>query len=134
MDTEQKIVEQFSRQRHFTVPEGYFDSLSQRVMECIPQDRMEVYSNGLNQGKAKKRTIRMQFMHRYQSAITAAACAIVIVGACFFLSGPDNQGVTSQQSGSQISSLTYQDDIIEKAADVMMIDEDDIYTYLTDNN
>lgn len=129
MNTEQHLIDRFSRQRHFTVPEGYFDTLSQRIIDSVAHEQNKVLHV-----QPKAQQLRINILYRYRSAVTAAACAIVIAGAFIFLSGPDSHRVDSTQPVQGLSSLAHQDDAIERAADVMMIDEDDIYMYLTDNN
>ena len=98
----------------FRVPEGYFDSLTEQVMQSLPERR----------ASAKSVFLRPVFY------VAASVCALFICGAAYlFLSGAGQQD--SLQAHVPVT-LESSDASFEEAADYMMLDNQDIYACLAD--
>ena len=101
-ELEAKLLEHFGTEQHFTVPEGYFDSLPDRVMSRIAQRRQ-----------------RRQMVWRWAAAAVLAAC--VAGGGLLF----ENR---YKAQVAEAEDIQY----IEDALDYSMIDNMSIASYLTE--
>lgn len=109
MSEEKYLEERIAKQNPFKVPEGYFDTFAEHVMELLPEQ----------QPKAKRMVLRPW--------IYAAACLLVAVfSIVVYFSKMD-------ADTSEVSTLAATDSYIEEAADYVMIDNSDIYSLLADN-
>lgn len=109
------LIQKFGRERHFTVPEGYFAQFHEKMMEQIATPKAEV------------RPLRRHSM--WQTVVYAAACliaAVVMTGAYFHA---DNV-VTDKPTADKTAQAAAAGDAIDQAADYMMLDESDLYAYM----
>ena len=109
------LIQKFGRERHFTVPEGYFAQFHEKMMEQIATPKAEV------------RPLRRRSM--WQTVVYAAAClfaAVVMTGAYFHA---DNV-VAGKSTADKTAQTTATGDAIDQAADYMMLDESDLYAYM----
>lgn len=120
MSREERYLERtFGRENHFKVPDGYFDTLTDRLMSKLPEHEVKV--------------VRLQpsFRQRKRTAILAAAS---LLAAMFSLgvylhtedSEPHTQAVAATLQSADDSNL----DVI---ADYAMMDNVAIYAYVSDN-
>ena len=109
MNEEKYLEDRMAKRNPFKVPEGYFDSFAENVMELLPE-----------QQKKAKRTLLRPWMY-------AAACLLVIVMsvAVYF----SNITADTQDAAIMAASDTY----IDEAVDYAMIDNEDIYALLAEN-
>ena len=112
MDNEEKyILDRFGKNNPFTVPDGYFDQLASDVMAQIP----------------KRRTVSRVVALR--PWLYAAACMVaVVVMTLTFHFRQDNVSEMTASAAESVDN-TY----IDEAADYMMLDNHDIYAYLSEN-
>lgn len=119
---EREIRERFGKLNHFTVPEGYFDRLTQQVMERVPEQETK-----------RARTVPM--WRKYRVAIVAAACtlfAVFGVGAYRQLNSPGNQpAMPLSMDNSYANSSSF---LFDEMVDYTMIDSDIIYASLSDSD
>ena len=112
--------EQFLKLREkqsFSVPEGYFDHLADRVMAQIPDAAP---------AKTRKRFI-------LRRPVWAAACvAAIIGGVALFFFGHTADGVSDKPTASVAASDVMSADDLQRVADDMMIDDDELYAYMAD--
>ena len=101
-ELETKLFERFGAENHFTVPEGYFNSLSDRVM-----------------GRIAARKHRRNLIWRWTAAAVLAGC--VAAGGMLF---------ESHYKAQQLEAENIQ--YIEDALDYSMIDNMSIASYLTE--
>ena len=101
-ELEAKLLERFGADTHFTVPEGYFDSLTNRVMARIAERRR-----------------RRRLVWRWAAAALLAGC--VAAGGLLF----ENRYKTQMADADNIQ-------YIEDALDYSMIDNMSIESYLTE--
>lgn len=110
--TEEKFLEErMTKQNPFRVPEGYFESFADHVMEQLPPQ----------QQKAKHMPLR-PWMY-------AAACLLVAVFCVAVYFSRIDTAVTT----SEMSQMAVTDTYMEEAADYVMIDNTDIYACLAEN-
>ena len=114
MIEDKNIESRFGGKSPFTVPEGYFDNLTARVMNNLPQQTKVV------ELKPKK--------HNYWKEIATVAAACV-AGVVVFLNVHTTNDVKLTADNQQVVyDEQYQQDMMEYA----MIDANDVYTYLSD--
>lgn len=113
MEQEEKIlIEQFGRQNPFRVPEGYFDSLTERVMTQLPERKP----------KSRLVSLRPWFY--------AAACfvAVAVLGITYYFHQTDT---TQQVAATEVVAPTV-DSYVDEAADYAMLDNVEIYACLAE--
>ena len=103
------------RKNPFRVPEGYFDSFADKLMEQLPE----------NQNRARAVPMRRWWLY-------AAACLLVaVVSAVVWFSQQPSMAV---EQPSHVANVVTTDDYLEEAADYMMVDNQDIYACLSSDN
>lgn len=100
------------RRNHFTVPEGYFDEFTQKVMSRLPEE------------KPRKAWIRSLRPVLY---VAACLCVAIFCGTIYFGKAADNQ---PQLMASVTGEPTISDEYLDEAADYAMVDNHDIYACL----
>lgn len=126
MDQEETYLEQhYGKVRPFTVPDGYFDTIADRVMARLPEQKDEV------RPVAKERRLKPRQQWRTLVSVAACACVIVLAGTWIArLATPD----TAQQTAVAASTATAtQDADFDDMADYVMIDNEDIYALVANN-
>ena len=113
MENEEKYIrEKLGQNNPFRVPEGYFDQLTERVMAQLPERRP----------KSRLVTLRPW--------LYAAACVAVV--AVMGLTFHFHQSAEEQQMANMTANNT-EISYIEEAADYAMLDNAEIYAYLSEN-
>lgn len=115
--------------RPFRVPDGYFDGLQQRVMDALPAD-VSRPAAAKPRRRAAKAVLRTLALPRWQ-AVAAGVCALV-VGATAYLYN-NKESAPAVATAQQVATTT-SDSYIDQVADYTMMDNDDIYTYLSSND
>lgn len=112
MMNEKDIEMRCGKQNPFTVPAGYFDSLTDRVMANLPQ-------NNVVELKPRR--------HNYWKEFTAVAAAC-IAGVVIFVHTNKADDNNLANTGTEIEyDEQYQMDMMEYA----MMDGNDVYAYLS---
>lgn len=125
MNEEKKILKQFGRENHFTVPDGYFDTLTSRIMSNIPDEETKIISIA-----PKRNTNWIKW-----TGLVAACMAGAVIGI-FTLEQTEktsnNQPYTSSaQAVSTQTGSDYQENYQEEMLDYAMVDYNDVYNYLS---
>lgn len=122
MEQEEKILmEQFGRQNPFRVPEGYFDSLTERVMTQLPERDMT------QQPARKPKSRIVALRHWFYAAACIAVMAVMGITYYFHQTEP-----TQQVAATEISAPAPDNSYVEEAADYAMLDNVEIYAYLAE--
>lgn len=110
----------------FKVPENYFDTLTERIMNRIPEE-----NSIANAEKQKKGRILSLRSLRWAAAI-----------ACFFVVGATSVFYVSNNGSSSLATnnadtmslpiLSADNDIVTEAADYTMLDNEDMYQLLAE--
>ena len=117
MIQEEKIIQdRLGKENHFRVPDGYFDTLTDRVMSKLPNDAV-----------VKPMPSRQPMIYRLRPLLYVAACMLVAVlsFAIYF----DNQE-TETSDEPMVAPSASSDSYFDEAADYAMIDNDEIYACL----
>ena len=104
----------------FTVPEGYFDTLTSKVMEAIPA----------NEVKMVPRKERHFARWRGYAAAASIVAALFGAGIYFYQNGEGTQNVSSNNT-TTVAAATSTESNIDAVADYIMCDENDFYAYLS---
>lgn len=120
LNEETYINERFGKKNPFTVPDGYFEQLTERVMSRLP----EASQAPVAEQKAERG--RPALIRRLRPWLAAACIAGAIVCTAVYLK-PD---VNTTPTGDELAEATYTDSYIDDAADYAMVDNQDIYAYL----
>ncbi len=123
MNKEEKIIQgKFGKDCHFTVPESYFEQLTQHVMEQLPEPEAKVIPF-------------VPKWHKFRTAIMAAACSLIAVAGISFYFHENGHS-----SSNTINMAVFDSDAnsysfaMDEAVDYAMIDNNDIYASLEDAN
>ena len=113
-----KIRNQFGAENHFQVPEGYFDDLAASVMQHIPDDQAKI--------------IKMQTpaWRRHIVAISAAA-ASVAAAVCLVFVLESNPAHSPSHLAAQHTTMQQDNSNIDAMVNYTMIDNDDMYAYMS---
>ena len=114
INEEEILKEKLGNRNPFTVPEGYFDHLADRVMQQLPAERKP----------ADVRSIRPW--------LYAAACVAILIVSVLFVSHQSNQPSQQTAVNATPQTETLSDNYIDDMADYAMMDNEDIYLYLAD--
>ena len=126
MNEEKYIEERVGMRNPFQVPEGYFDSFADRMMQQLPERPVSVEASP----KVRKPALTV----RMRPWLYAAACALVlVVSVWLWQSQPDTSVATQPAAQLAVQQEQTSDATFDEAADYMMIDNQDIYTYLAEN-
>ena len=128
MEATNHLQKEYGTQRPFTVPENYFSELSSRVMAQIPTEE---------QKEAVVEVKPRRAMVHYLRPLAAAAMTIGVVLVGFlayyeFDGGQGKHALPSSHLAQRVheASASSEDDF-DRAADYFMVDESDMYAYLT---
>lgn len=113
-----KIRNQFGAENHFQVPEGYFDNLAASVMQHIPDDQAKI--------------VKMQTpaWRRHIVAISAAA-ASVAAAVCLVFVLESNPAHSPSHLAAQHTTMQQDNSNIDAMVNYTMLDNDDMYAYLS---
>jgi hypothetical protein len=119
MNDEKYINQHVSRENHFRVPEGYFDTFATRVMEQLPAEEVV-----LQPATPAKQTAIMRSL---RPLMATAACLVV---AFFSITAYLHQSNEEQQVNTAGALQANYDSYIDDAADYVMLDNHEIYDCL----
>lgn len=126
MNEEKYIEEKVGKRNPFLVPDGYFDSFADRLMQQLPEQPLREVA-----ASEERQPARMVRMRRW---LYAAACAVVlIVCAWVWQSLPDTSAVKQPVAQVAAQQEPTSDASFDEAADYLMLDNQDIYVYLAEN-
>ncbi len=118
------LVENFGRERHFSVPNDYFAQFHKQMMEQV---RAEAAADD-----SPANVVTMRRRPVWRTVISAAACVAavaVMAGAYLHENQPTDGGAASAPS---VAKAQGGGDAIDQAADYMMLDETDLYAYMSE--
>lgn len=114
-EEEQYLSKRLAKGNPYKVPEGYFDQLTERVMQQIDESTTT--------GTKKPHTVKL----RLWSAAAAVALVVGVSTTLFFhretANAPQDQRVATVFSDNE-------SDYLDEAADYLATDNNDIYAYL----
>lgn len=122
MSTKDKRISFEEKGRYpFTTPEGYFDDLTARIMEQIPDNTAKDNLTACAVSQPRHRQL--------WSNITTVAASLVLIAmvAARLLSAPDSPKQSAQSDAQQISTEDYNEELMNYA----MMDNMDVYCYLS---
>ena len=115
-------LDKFTDKGQYKVPEGYFDTLADRIMANIPE------------AKPEKKKAKIISIFKIKYAIAAAIVAAVIGSATIHLYQQDTKlADLNKKTEITTSSETYGEEYVDDYIDYAMVDGDDIYKYLSEN-
>lgn len=121
---EQYLLQHFGKQRPFRVPDDYFEQFASRLAERLPeQPQPEIV-------REKPVTV---IRRPWRVAIAVAAClCLLFLGASLYLrdAGP---AATVQPSPTAQNHTVEEESNLDAMADYAMIDNDDIYAFVSNN-
>jgi hypothetical protein len=122
-NNESSIERKFGKKQPFKVPEGYFDDLSERLMAQLPAQKQNI-------SVSCPCSSRVRLVFKYQIgriSLIAASVAVVFFSLNFIFFKKDAH--PDQTAQKPVQKIT-----VDQAADYAMMDNEDIYTDLVDNN
>lgn len=129
MMKEEKILrDKFGKANHFTVPEGYFDSFADKLMEQLPEPEARVIEMHAE-----------SWLHRMPLRKIAAAVGVVVVlgaGSLFFVhrQSVNHVPMANVEISHHSHSVGTEYGTFEEMADYTMMDNQDIYASLVAEN
>lgn len=123
MNSENRFINgKMRKDNPFQVPEGYFETFASKMMDSLPE--REAVSMTLHPHS------RSFVLRR---VLYAAAClCVAIFGVAVYWIG--SSSVNNQNHVAQRNASVVTDTYIEQVADYTMMDNSDIYSYLSSND
>ena len=119
-------LEKYNDRGQFKVPEGYFDTLADRIMANIP----EAPKQEKKEKKAKIITLERPVKIAIAAAIVGALISVTTIRLY-------HQGTSMAKMDTKTEmtngSESYSDEYVNDYMDYAMVDGNDIYEYLSDN-
>lgn len=132
-NVEESLKSRFGKENPFIVPDGYFDRFAEQMMAHLPEQ-------GANSAHSQERKAVVVSHHHFWQRLRPLLAAAVVVGViCTVGIYLFNNTTTSSTSEPQTSDATplmsnataEHADELEQTADYLMMDEQDIYAYLS---
>ena len=124
MMEEKYLIEKVGKENPFKVPEGYFDTLSSQIMAKVEAEG--VAPRDIKAGKEKRAKVVWLRPVLYAAA---SVCALFISVVAY--QSHSDKGVTAPTQTVVANNQMLMDDYFEEAADYVMLDNQDIYAYLS---
>ena len=138
MDQEKYLKERLGSTRPFSVPEGYFDNLSARIMDNIAAQTKEDATDTVVKMEVKSGSTNYKRLRLFRPLIAAASMVgIIICASIAFQRTASSQEIQPKDSdetlnkGPQSASIQKKSSF-DESADYMMLDDDDLYAYMTE--
>lgn len=128
MTREENILkERFGKENPFKVPDGYFDHLTERIMENLPEQEIRVIDIRSRQTLWQKLPLRK---------IAAAVAVVALLGGGSFwaLQHEGNSKVVAHVKQHEQKAVSSEDAAFNEMADYAMIDNETIYASLIAEN
>ena len=128
MTREENILkERFGKENPFKVPDGYFDHLTERIMENLPEQEIRVIDIRSRQTLWQKLPLRK---------IAAAVAVVALLGGGSFwaLQHEGNSKVVAHVKQHEQKAVGSEDAAFNEMADYAMIDNETIYASLIAEN
>ncbi len=103
----------------YKVPEGYFDTLGQRIMDRLPAEE-----------KAVATKVEMKPRHGWRYAAAASVAALVVGIGAWMYTDTMQQAEEVMAQTDEMEQVTFSDEYIQDAMEYAMLDDDDIYEYI----
>ena len=128
MTREENILkERFGKENPFKVPDGYFDHLTERIMENLPEQEIRVIDIRSRQTLWQKLPLRK---------IAAAVAVVALLGGGSFwaLQHEGNSKVVAHVKQHEQKAVASEEAAFNEMADYAMIDNETIYASLIAEN
>ena len=128
MTREENILkERFGKENPFMVPEGYFDHLTERIMENLPEQEIRVIDICSRQTLWQKMPLRK---------IAAAVAVVALLGGGSFwaLQHEGDSKMVAHAKQHEQKAVSSEDAAFNEMADYAMIDNETIYASLIAEN
>lgn len=106
----------------FSVPEGYFDNLAQRMIDNLPAHEVRMIPT-----EEKKKSRNRLFQWARYGAAAAVVAAVCMAGMHFINNEPTAQTQVATSTTASYST----DENIDAMADYIMADDQDLYAYIS---
>lgn len=128
MTREENILkERFGKENPFKVPDGYFDHLTERIMENLPEQEIRVID-------IRSRQTLWQKMPLRKIAAAVAVVALLGGGSFWALQHEGNSKMVAHAKQHEQKAVSSEDAAFNEMADYAMIDNETIYASLIAEN
>lgn len=134
MKIDQQLKSKYGTERPFVVPTNYFESLSSRIVEQINDDEQHVDSI-LDEKQKHSSTVQLTTLNRLRPmAIAAVSIGIIVIAFLSFSLYSARVNATRQPTTTADKGIEQREELndnFDAAANYLMIDEDDMYAYMS---
>ena len=128
MTREENILkERFGKQNPFKVPDGYFDHLTEKIMENLPEQEVRVID-------IRSRQTLWQKMPLRKIAAAVAVAALLGGGTFWALQHEGDSKMVAHAKQHEQKAVSSEDAAFNEMADYAMIDNETIYASLIAEN
>ena len=141
-DEEKIITTEAGKRNAFRVPDGYFEQFTERMMQRLPERETGEVAHTVQLSECKPaktaKKSRLRMLRPYFAA--AAFLCFAVFGITFYMhqhqKSNDAQALNAQHSiqnaQHQILNAAAEEAYFEEAADYVMLDNAEIYAYLSE--
>lgn len=126
INEEEYLRSKMGSRNPFTVPEGYFEHLTEQIMQKLPAQETTILEPEEPAREPKKAAV-IRFL---RPVLYAAACVCLAMFGVAIYQNLDKQSADTLQSNIPQITTEYNDAFIDEAADYAMLDNADIYASL----
>ena len=124
MMEEKYLIEKVGKENPFKVPEGYFDTLSSQIMAKVEAEG--VAPRDIKAGKEKRAKVVW-----LRPVLYAAASVWALFISVVAYQSHSDKGTAAPTQTVVANNQMLMDDYFDEAADYVMLDNQDIYAYLS---
>lgn len=119
-------LDKFTDKGQYKVPEGYFDTLTDRIMANIPEAQKQ---------EEKKKSAKIISLNTRVKIAVAAAIAGALISSVTIRLYQQDKKLANVEAKTEMTTTpeTYGEEYVNDYIDYAMVDEDDIYKYLSEN-
>ncbi len=122
---DEKIKKRCGKNNPFTTPEGYFDTLNERIMASVDKAMLEEQPE-----QREQKTVELPVRkHSWTSWLTVAVAACAAIVLVFNLTSTDNY--MQDELASNDEMVIYDEEYRIDALNYALVDNEDVFYYLS---
>ncbi|MCM1311688.1 MAG: hypothetical protein NC252_02145 [Roseburia sp.] len=119
---EDKILRRIGKESPFTVPEGYFDNLTERIMDVLPKAENTLVADC----RKKTRNASRQWIGWFSIAAACVACVVF-----FNIRSIEPERTAAVSDVYTDEYVEYDDEYQQDVMQYVMLGHEDVYCYLS---
>lgn len=124
---ERFLKDTYGQQRPFKVPDGYFEDFVARMDTMLPDKEVSAKTLSMEAARPKAKQVWLKV------AAAACVCGLLFGAIAFIGNTTDHDSRTTADASAGLSTASVQMTAVDYMADYGMLDNNDIYAYVSSN-